>query len=466
MIKALMIAGTHSGAGKTTITLGLMAAFRRRGLRVAPFKVGPDFIDPGHHSRVSGRPSRNLDGWMLSRAWNRENFQRHSTGADIAVVEGVMGLYDGFSGTSEAGSSAQMAKWLDLPVLLVVNAASMARSAAALVQGFERFDPQVRFAGVVFNKLGSKGHMAFLREAMSAYVAMPMLGGMPRNDALGMPERHLGLVTSEDLPLPDDHIALLADTIEENIDLDTLLDGLPEMESTPIGDAPVVTTNRRSVRIGVAMDPAFCFYYQDNLDRLNTAGAELIPFSPLNDADLPEALDGIYLGGGYPELHARRLADNEAVRQAIRRHSDSGMPIYAECGGFMYLCCTLEDRDGRCYPMCNCFPFRTKMNTRLRTLGYREVTLTADTIMGSKGSVMRGHEFHYSDITDEGMPSDVETVYLLTAHKGGSAGQEGYRVNQTLGSYVHLHFGSRPECAQAFIVACRLFQKQRAPTGR
>ncbi|MDZ7596711.1 MAG: cobyrinate a,c-diamide synthase [Desulfobacterales bacterium] len=242
--KGLIIAGTHSGVGKTTIALGLMAALRRRGLTVAPFKVGPDFIDPGHHARVACRTSCNLDGWMLDRAYNFETFRRHSHGCDVAVVEGVMGLFDGFSGDDEAGSTAQMAKWLNLPVLLVVNAASMARSAAALVQGFENFDERVPFAGVVFNNLGSQGHLDYLKAAMSAYVRMPLLGGLLRDDGLRMTERHLGLTTVEDNPLTAEHVGMLADRIEAGFDLDGLLERLPKLPESAEGE-PVDARNNR-----------------------------------------------------------------------------------------------------------------------------------------------------------------------------------------------------------------------------
>ncbi|MGD9188174.1 MAG: cobyrinate a,c-diamide synthase [Desulfobacteraceae bacterium] len=460
--RVLVIAGTQSGAGKTTLALGLMAALRRRGLSVAPFKVGPDFIDPGHHARVAGRSSRNLDGWMLDRAYNQAAFRQHANGCDVAVVEGVMGLFDGFSGNSEAGSTAQMAKWLGLPVLLVVNAASMARSAAALVQGFERFDPQVRFAGAVFNNLGSPGHLTYLQEAMAAYVEMPLLGGMLRNDALRMPERHLGLTTVEDHPLTSGQIGRLADHIESGINLDELLAQLPTLPGTEKKQLDRDASARSIARVGIARDRAFCFYYPDNLELLEAAGLELVPFSPLEDERPPHDLDGLYLGGGYPELHARQLADNRQMRESILQFSNLGMPIYAECGGFMYLCRELKETDGEIFPMCQCFPFRSRMHATLRTLGYREVRLCADTLLGNKGRILRGHEFHYSDLEagTQSMPV-VETVYSAGSRSGRRRQADGYRVNRTLGSYIHLHFGSFPECALNFARACRDYRHSR-----
>ena len=459
--KGLVIAGTHSGVGKTTLTLGLMAALRGRGLTVAPFKVGPDFIDPGHHARAAGIDCRNLDGWMLSRAYNRKTFRDHSAGCDVAVVEGVMGLYDGFSGSSEEGSTAQMAKWLDLPVLLVVDAASMARSAAALVQGFQRFDPQVEFAGVAFNRLGSEGHRTFLQEAMAAYVDLPLLGGLIRDDRLCIPERHLGLTTVEDGPLTADQKNLLAASLEAGLDLDGLLARLPEMPAPQEAAPPARRKNSGPVRMGFARDNAFCFYYPDNLELLAAAGVELVPFSPLNEARLPGDLDGIYFGGGYPELYAGQLAGNREMRDMIRHCSQLGMPIYGECGGFMYLCRELEDTDGTVHPMCGCFPFRSRMHAGLRTLGYREVRLTENTLLGKRGQVLRGHEFHYSGLGEVSAAGPVDTVYAVRARAGGQSSKEGYLIHRTLGSYVHVHLGSRPESAQAMADACRQYRQKK-----
>jgi cobyrinic acid a,c-diamide synthase len=457
----MIIAGTHSGAGKTTLALGLMAALRRRGRSVAPFKVGPDFIDPGHHAVVAGRPSRNLDGWMLDRDYNLETFQRHLQGCDVAVVEGVMGLYDGFSGKSEAGSTAQMAKWLGLPVLLVVNAASMARSAAALVQGFEGFDTRLQFAGVVFNNLGSPGHLTYLREAMETHVHIPLRGGLLRNDPVRMPERHLGLTTAQDRPLTAEQVELLADHVESGVDLDGVLGALPALPETPAVPRRRRASDRGTVRVGVARDRAFCFYYPDNLELLAAAGAQIVPFSPLDDERLPDDLSGIYFGGGYPELNARRLAANQGMREAIGRLSRDGMPIYAECGGFMYLCRELEDGAGTVHPMCGCFPFRSRMHSTLRSLGYREVQLGADTLLGKKGQTLRGHEFHYSALADAPTSQAVETVYSAGSRSGRQSKAEGYLVHRTLGSYIHLHFGSRPQCAETFVHECRQYQDHR-----
>ncbi len=451
MIKGIVVAGTQSGAGKTTLTLAMLAALKRRGFRVVSFKVGPDFIDPGHHTRITGSACRNLDGWMLSKSCNRNIFYRNIQSADLAVVEGVMGLFDGYDGKCEAGSTAEMAKWLDLPVLLAVNAKSMARSAAALVQGFENFDHDLRFCGVIFNRLGSPRHLNYLKDALSGHVQMPCLGGMLRNMDIAIPERHLGLVTLEEHPLSPSAIERLADFIESAVDIDALLDCFSEIQADPETAPFPLSADSGRVNIGVAMDQAFCFYYPDNLDALAAAGAKIVPFSPISDSHLPEGLHGIYIGGGYPEVHAEKLAANSELRSRIRAASLKGMPIYAECGGLMYLCRELTDMDGRSHAMTGCFSFSTRMLQRLKTLGYREITLKCDSILGQAGLKIRGHEFHYSEI----FPAvQVPGVYEVTSRFGESMAPEGFQVNNTLGSYIHLHLGSQPKAAAAFVHAC------------
>jgi cobyrinic acid a,c-diamide synthase len=453
-----VIAGTKSGCGKTTIALGLMAALSRRGLKVAPFKVGPDFIDPGHHTRIAGRVSKNLDGWMLSKAYNLACFKRAAQDTDIAVIEGVMGLFDGYDGKTEAGSTAQMAKWLGVPVILLVDAASMARSAAALVMGFECFDKQLNYAGVIFNNLGSDRHLKYLEDAIRQHVKMPCLGGVIRNENIAIPERHLGLVTREDHRMPRETIEELADIIENNIDLDMLLDALPAI-NLPRSCGGEIPAPEKKVRIAVARDNAFCFYYQDNLDLLEQHGAEIVPFSPLTDDSLPLDIDGLYFGGGYPELFAAKLAENSALRDRIREKSRNGMPIYGECGGFMYLCQELVDQHNAGYPMTGCFPFATKMFPRLKALGYREITLTADTAIGKRDLSIRGHEFHYSELTR--LAPGLQTVFRISDRSGLDKPPEGYQINQTLGSYNHLHFGSQPAVAGHFVENCENYRHSR-----
>lgn len=458
--RGLVIAGTQSGVGKTTITLGLISALRCRGLTVQPFKVGPDFIDPGHHTRAAGRVSRNLDGWMLSQDANLALFRRHAAAAQIAVVEGVMGLFDGYDGLSEAGSTAQMAKWLGLPVLLVVDARSLARSAAALVHGYATFDGELALAGVVFNRVGSATHLHYLEQALSQLDQARCFGGLPREGELAIPERHLGLFTTEDHPLDESRLTHLADFLEENLDLDGLLAALPVLsfpqETPAVGASPLnprpLTPDPSTVRLGVARDPAFCFYYQENLELLAQSGAELVPFSPLADRELPANLHGIYLGGGYPELYAAQLSANEDMKHGIAAQAAAGLPIYAECGGLMYLSQEIEDLEGRRHAMAGVLPLKMRMLPRLKALGYREITLTGSGLLGPEGTKARGHEFHYSEIAAE--LEELPRLYKITARQGQEAAPEGYSVNNVLASYVHLHFSSNPVVAGHLVERC------------
>jgi len=453
--RGIVIAGTQSGVGKTTVTLGLIAAWRRRGLAVQPFKVGPDFIDPGHHTRAAGRVSRNLDGWMLSQDYNLSLFRRQAGQAQVAVVEGVMGLFDGYDGLSEAGSTAQMAKWLGLPVLLVVDARAMARSAAALVHGFASFDPDLTLAGVVFNRIGGAAHLHYLEQALSQLAGVKCRGSLPRAAQLAIPERHLGLTTAEDHPLETEHLEHLADFLEDHLDLDGLLASLPVLAMPPEAPPPPVAP---TVRLGVARDRAFCFYYPENLELLARFGAELVPFSPLTARELPGNLHGLYLGGGYPELCAAQLAANEGLKRDIKEQADAGLPIYAECGGLMYLSQEIQDLEGHHYPMAGVLPLKVRMLKKLRALGYREITLTAAGLLGPAGTRARGHEFHYSEIAAE--TGDLPRLYRLNARQGAEAPPEGYFINNVLASYVHLHFGSNPEVARHLVAHCRAYKEQ------
>jgi len=449
-VPVLTVAGTHSGSGKTTVALGFMAALARRGLAVQGYKVGPDFIDPGHHCVVTNRASHNLDGWMMDRTSNHALFTRGLQGSGAAVVEGVMGLFDGFSGDDESGSTAQMAKWLGTPVLLVVDARSMARSAAAVALGFSRFDAHLPLAGVVFNRVASQSHARMLTEAMRSVPDVTLLGCLPREEGLEIPSRHLGLVTAEDLHPSEDRSDRLALWIEDHLNLDRILEKAPRIPpALPETGAP----RERRVRIGIARDEAFCFYYEENLRLLKAAGAELVAFSPLRSKDLPEGVTGLYFGGGYPELHCETLSANRSVKKAIRAFSQSGRPIYAECGGFMYLMKTIRDLQGRKHRMAGVFPLEATMEPQLRSLGYREITTNRKSLLGPAGTTIRGHEFHYSRMEpyDE---ASVASVYRVAPRNGQEGIEEGLSINGVLGSYIHLHWGSNPGAAEAFVTAC------------
>ena len=454
--RCVVIGGSHSGVGKTTISLGLMAALKTRGLKVQAFKVGPDFIDPGHHSRLLGAPSRNLDGWMLSKRYNLATFSKWMYGKDLGIVEGVMGLFDGYDGRSEAGSTAQIAKWLNCPVILVVDASSMARSIAALVHGFQTFDSDLRLAGVIANRVGSETHARFLAEAMESIPDIVFLGGLPRTREISIPERHLGLITSDEDPYPIDLFDKLASLMEEHLELDKVY-GLPicRVKSTK---APLPRASRSGLRLGVARDEAFCFYYQDNLDLLAHFGADLCFFSPIRDSHLPPDLSGLYLGGGYPELYAQRLGENLRIKKEILGAARKGMPIFAECGGFMYLTRSIEAEQGE-YAMVGLYPFKTRMLSRRKALGYREVILKKDSMLGPKGLRARGHEFHYSELINGA--ADIADLYQVSNRKGMTAGPDGFMVYNTLAGYIHFHFGSNPEMAANFVESCREYKKQR-----
>lgn len=429
-----------------------MAALGRRGYRVQAYKVGPDFIDPGHHRRVTGFHSHNLDSWMLDRAVNTEIFFRHLHDTDAAIVEGVMGLFDGFSGSSDSGSTARMAKWLNLPVILVIDARSMARSAAAVAMGFSRFDPALPISGVLFNRVGSKTHEGMLKEAMKQLPELVVYGFLPRETNFEIPSRHLGLVTDEEYTLDSDRIRGLAGWVEENVRLDHLLASAANLEEKSDQNAPSMPAD---TRIAIAMDEAFCFYYEENLKLLRDAGAELVPFSPLRERKLPEEIRGIVLGGGYPELHCRQLSENRDLLSLIRDFGMAGKPVYAECGGFMYLMDGIVDPEGRQYPMVGLFPMTASMEKRFHSLGYRDVVVRKMSPLGSPGIRIRGHEFHYSRI--DRMAEGVERIYSMQDRNRAMVHEEGYLFRNVLGSYVHLHWGSNPDVPRHFVEYCRKY---------
>jgi cobyrinic acid a,c-diamide synthase len=448
--RILMVAGVASGVGKTTVTLGLLEAFRRRGLIVQAFKVGPDFIDPGYHEVVTGRGSYNLDGWMCGRDHVLATVSRYAGDADLAIIEGVMGCFDGLDATSDEGSTAQVAKWLGAPVLLVLDARAQARSAAAVVLGFERFDLALNLAAVIANRVGGETHGRGIREAISARCRAPVVGAIARDEGVALAERHLGLVTAGEGGLSAEKRKHLADLIERSVDLDDVLKlASPLPAPLPTGSTAAPPEAPR-VRIGVAHDAAFCFYYRENLTLLEAAGAELVSWSPLSDVALP-AVDGLYLGGGYPELHGAALGANKAMLEAVRACADAGRPIYAECGGLMYLADALEDLDGATHAMVGLLPATVRMRPRRLSLGYTEVTLTGDSPLGLAGTVARGHEFHYSSL--DPVPASIPRVYRLRRRRGDER-DEGYRIGNALLSYVHLHFASNPEVARHFVAAC------------
>lgn len=444
MVDRVVIAGTHSGVGKTTVATGLMAAFRAAGRAVTGFKVGPDFIDPSYHAVATGRPGRNLDAFLSGPDLVRPLFAHGSRGCDLAVIEGVMGLFDGKSGAGEAASTAQVAKLLEAPVVLVIDAGSMARSIAALALGFASFDPQVRIAGIVLNRVGSDAHEAMLREAL-APLGIPVVGVVRRSGALATPSRHLGLVpAAEQAGEAARLVGVLGRQMAQACDLPALA-GLarsaPRVAVQPWDAAPGDRLHppRPGPRIAVAGGPAFTFCYQENLELLAARGADVGFFDPAAQESLPQGMDALLIGGGFPEAHAEALICNAPMRTAIRRFAASGRPLVAECGGLLYLCRSLDGR-----PMCGVIDADAMMGSRL-TLGYRCVSAASASVIAPIGMGVRGHEFHYSKLSPA---SGAAPAWDL-----GPLG-EGFVAGGVHASYLHTHWAAFPQIADRLVAAC------------
>jgi cobyrinic acid a,c-diamide synthase len=444
-VKAFVVAGTASGVGKTTVSLAFIAALRSRHLAVQPFKCGPDFIDSGHLGHVANRAARNLDTWMLNAEANQEIFSGASTNCDAAVVEGMMGLFDGVTGSTELGSTAEIAKLLDLPVVLVLDAGNSARSIAAVVRGFETFDPEVRFAGIVLNRVGGDGHFRMLHAAIGQSSLLPVLGWLPTQADIAIPERHLGLHTAAEGI--DIRLSTLA-RLGAQLDIDQLLSATTYGKREAAAHATRAEPDYKAVRVGVARDQAFSFYYEDNLDLLRERGAEIVEFSPLTDSVLPADLHALYFGGGYPELHAAAVSGNDRLLQEIRKFAKENKPIYAECGGLMYLAQELTTIEGQCYPMAGILPVSIEMTKSLVHFGYADVEFTRDCLLGEKGTVVRGHSFHCSRIVSHG---PLRCTYRVHYSLSGLREAEGFVHRQVLGSYIHLHFRSNPTLVSSFL---------------
>jgi cobyrinic acid a,c-diamide synthase len=489
-VPRIVIGGAASSVGKTTVTAGLIAALRERGLRVQPFKCGPDYIDPSYHERAAGRPCRNLDAWMLDDAQLLDGFARACRDADIAVIEGVMGLFDGSDWNDERASTAQIAKLLGAPVLLVVDIAGAARSAAAVVLGCQHFDPHLALGGVVLNFAGSAGHAAGCGEAITAVTGLPVFGWLPRRPGLQIPERHLGLVPGSEHLDPDALIANIAVEINAQFDvaaivelartageLPNLVEGPPHgVEASPnlteassdqieppsdeieVSSDIVQTTpapHRRSAPkpvLAVARDAAFCFYYPENLELLAEAGSAIEFFSPLRGERPSPRAAGVYLGGGYPELHGAELASNDGLWQALRELHARDSPIFAECGGFMVLTQGLVDREGRRWPMAGLIPGVTRMTEKLAALGYRHVTALCSNLLIDTGEALRGHEFRYSTWIRDAQPAEHETAWRVSGTRATApADSAGFVSGNLLASYLHVHFGQRAGIASRFV---------------
>lgn len=448
LARGLIVAGTHSGVGKTTVTSAIAAALAARGVAVQPYKAGPDYIDPGHLGHAAGREARNLDTWMLPRPVVAELFGRAARDAGLALVEGVMGLFDGRSGTEDEGSAADLARLLALPVLLVVDASAVARSIGATVLGFQQFDRRVRLAGVVLNRVGSEAHAEMCRSAIAQATGLPVLGWIPRTAEVAWPERHLGLVPDAEAGGGDQRRTHLARLAETHLDLDLLLRlAAPLQPAAATGLFPATPPAER-VPVAVARDRAFHFTYPDSLDLLEAWGADVLPFSPLEEATLPEGARAVLLGGGFPEVFARDLAANTAMHASLRAAAGRGVPVYGECGGLMYLGAALTDAEGARHAMAGLLPCESTMRDARLTLGYREAESLGTPLLPF-GERVRGHEFHYSRLVDE--PDAAIAAYRFL----GPTRVDGVRAGSVTGTYLHTHLAARPDLARNFLQAAR-----------
>jgi cobyrinic acid a,c-diamide synthase len=443
-IKGFIIAGTQSDIGKTSVSLGLMRLFTRRGLNVSPFKVGPDYIDPGHHSRACGRPSYNLDSFMCPTKYVRNLFSEVSLNSNIAIVEGVMGLFDGASPIKDTGSTAEIAKLIGLPIVLIINGEATARSAAALVQGFINFDPALNFLGVIANRVNHPGHANIIKAAIEKYTKTKFLGYLPNNPELTLPSRHLGVFQSHEQQ--ENFYDKWASHLEQHIDISLILKSIRSFKKDHLdaGSRPALRwkgkLSKKTFKVAVAKDEAFAFCYQDTLDVISHYGGEIQFFSPLKDRQLPKDCDWVYLPGGYPELHVKQLSANKAMIQCIRDFGKSGKVIVGECGGMMYLGKSINDEENKKFPMVGLFNYSTTMHPKKLTLGYRTLKpLDNDTVKSNL--ILKGHEFHYSSFN-----KNMETT--LMEHSNGRTNiqvQDGYNNKNCFAFYSHLYWGSSGE---------------------
>lgn len=441
---AFCIAAPHSGGGKTTVALALMRAFRNRGKNVQGFKCGPDYIDPSFHHKATGRPSYNIDTWMMGRKGVQTAWNRHASQADIAICEGVMGLFDSRQPGDMRGSTADCALTLDLPVFLVVQVRGMAGSLAPLIAGFRDFHPHLRLAGVIANGAGSRNHARILAETLQQEGLPPLVGALPSNPEWSLPERQLGLVPAEESNRLESWFETMGQAAEEWLDLDQIM-ALSQSVRPALTLADIPAGIHPGKKIGIAKDAAFRFYYEENLDYLVQTGWELVEFSPLRDRTLPDGLEIIYLGGGYPEIFAEELSKNTAMRNSIRDFAASGKHIFAECGGYMYLGQSLVTEQGRKYPMCGVINGTCRMGRQLRSLGYREISLVPGTLPWMpETTALRGHEFHWSDME---LHEAYPPLYSFR-DRTGTICSAGISTQNVRAGYIHLYWAHLPEASE------------------
>jgi cobyrinic acid a,c-diamide synthase len=443
----VVLAGTGSAVGKTTISTGIMKALSQEQ-EVQPFKVGPDYIDPTYHTLATGNVSRNLDSFFMNDGQIREAFERglSISNSKMGVIEGVRGLYEGISPTGDVGNTASIAKALNAPVILILNSRSLVKSAAAIVIGFKTLDPTIRIEGVILNLVKNRKHYLKTKEAVEKLADTPVIGGIPRDDAISVEQRHLGLVPAVERENIKRNIEDWGRVMEENIDLDELVTIMKGAGSLPGGREPLFQEEgNRKVKMGIARDEVFTFYYQDNLEALEANRAELAYFSPLHDEELPD-VDGIYIGGGYPEVFARELEANHSMRSSVKKFHQEGRPIYAECGGLMYLTRSINQ-----HSMCDVFGYNSSMTKKPQALSYVIARATRDNIIIPKGQTFHGHEFHYSKLELEGPQPDF--AFDILRGRGVVDSRDGLISKNTLASYVHTHVAACPTFASRLVKA-------------
>jgi len=459
----IVISALRGGSGKTIVSLGLIASWRKRGMAIAPFKKGPDFIDAGWLALAAGRPCHNLDAFLMPAENILLSFTRHTLAADVAVIEGNRGLYDGID-LEGATSTSELAKLLKAPVVLVIDCTKSTRTVAVMVKGCIRFDPDVRICGVILNRIAGARHESILRQTVEHYCAVPVLGAIPRIKAEAFPERHMGLVPTPEHGRADTSIEKAADMAEQYLDLERLL-GIareaPPLVANEIPPGPPLIKGGvfkdARPRIGVIRDAAFQFYYPENLEALEDAGAEVVTVSALTDQRLP-SLDGLYIGGGFPETQAQALADNQGFRQDVRRLAEDGLPVYAECGGLMYLGQSLV-LDGLTYPMAGVLPVVFGFSRRPEGHGYTIFEVEKPNPYFETGIRVRGHEFHYSKVLSwKGKPEDL--AFRMLRGEGFDGKADGLCYKNTLATYSHIHALGTPSWAEKMVEAAVLYQKK------
>ncbi|SHH41086.1 cobyrinate a,c-diamide synthase [Tepidibacter thalassicus] len=436
-MKKILIAGTNSGVGKTTISMGIMAALKKRGFKVQPYKVGPDYIDTSYHTFITGRKSRNLDSYMLDDEVIKYLFIKNSKEADICVIEGVMGLFDGYGIDINSCTSSYTSKILKVPVVLVIDGKTMATSAAAMVFGYKNLDKDVDIKGVIVNNISSNGHFKIIKEAIEKYTNTKVLGYLPKNLEFSLPSRHLGLIPTLEMEKLEEKFSNLADVIEEHIDLDELLK-ISQSENLRLNYG-IKIPKYDNLTIAMAYDKAFNFYYWDSIDLLKEMGVNIVTFSPLEDKCLPKC-NGIYIGGGFPEVFGSELEKNEEIRKEIKKAHQKNIPIYAECGGLMYLGEKLIDNENNEYQMVGILKGKSIMTKSLKRFGYSKGIAIVDTVISKKGEIVLGHEFHHSEFI-----SDEKCAYKILKERDGEVVKEwigGYVKGNTLATYLHTHFYS------------------------